>query len=487
MTCEEALFGGAAGGGKTEALLMWLAEGIHIPDYSGIIYRRYIEDLDQSNDSLLAKTMRLYPAIGGNLIGAQWHFKTIGADAIIYMSGLAFDKSVLKAQGGAYHRAAFDELTHFTEAQYDFIYTTRMRKTVGFPIKCGTRCSANPGGPGHDWVKAKYITDDALKFIKELDPEQPTPAGTVFWGKNPDGSMNTDIAYVPSRAIDNPSLDLVDYLRRMAKNKNPVEKARMMNGDWSVAPEGLIKPHNLRYYTMVGQMINLLESVIGRDGGIIHTDKVIKSFHENTCRRYVTVDTAGGMKDKSREAKGKSASWTVAGVWDSRNLDESKLGADEPLAGLSGNRVKTILMLRHMWRDRCGFVEVARELIRIHQEWSPSKTRVEDKTMGPDLANLLQTEIPIDVIASGTIDKVARAAPFLNMLDKGLVYLPKGENSWRPVLEAEWLGWQGLDNETNDIIDMCSYGAIEAGGYGGGTIAIDWDPRERIFGKGISR
>ena len=78
--------------------------------------------------------------------------------------------------------------------------------------------------------------------------------------------------------------------------------------------------------------------------------------------------------------------------------------------------------------------------------------------MGPDLANLLRKDIPIDVIASGTVDKVTRAAPFLNMLDKGLVYLPKGENSWRPVLESEWLSWQGLDNETNDIID-CVEGA----------------------------
>jgi phage terminase large subunit-like protein len=469
LTCEEALFGGAAGGGKTEALLMWLAEGIHIPGYCGVIFRRFIEDLDQSTDSLVHKTMRLYPALGGELIGNQWHFKTVGADAIIYMSGLAFDKSVLKAQGNAYHRAAFDELTHFTEAQYDFIYTTRMRKLLDFPIKCGTRCSANPGGPGHDWVKAKYISKEALEFIKELDPEQPTPAGTIFWGKQPDGTVDTDIAYVPSRAIDNPSLDLADYLKRMAKNKNPVEKARMMNGDWSVAPEGLIKPTSLRYYTMRGSMIDLLESRIGNDGSIIHTDNVIKSFHENTCRRYVTVDTAGGMKDRTREAKGKSASWTVAGVWDSRVVE------------------KQILILRYMWRDRVGFTDVARRLIEIHREWSPVKTRVEDKTMGPDLANLLQTEIPIDVIASGSVDKVARAAPFLHMLDKGLVYLPKGENGWRPVLEAEWLGWQGLDNETNDIIDMCSYGAIEAGGYGGGSIQVDWDPRERIFGKGIQR
>lgn len=180
LTCEEALFGGAAGGGKTEALLMWLAEGVNIPGYTGGIFRRHIEDLTEGNSSILAKSMLMYPALGGEVKGLEWKFPS---GASIVMSGIAFDKSVLKTQGKEYHRVAFDELTHFTERMYDFVYTTRMRKVVGFPIKCGVRASANPGGPGHEWVKKRFITQDAINQLKQLDKEKPTPPGSTGGGR----------------------------------------------------------------------------------------------------------------------------------------------------------------------------------------------------------------------------------------------------------------------------------------------------------------
>ena len=76
LQCEEALYGGAAGGGKTEALLMWLAEGIHLPNYSGILFRRTYAQLTRSNDSPVTKSYELYPAFGGEYKSSdhQWHF-----------------------------------------------------------------------------------------------------------------------------------------------------------------------------------------------------------------------------------------------------------------------------------------------------------------------------------------------------------------------------------------------------------------------------
>ena len=50
LDCEEALYGGAAGGGKTEALLMWLAQGVKVPSYSANFFRRTYAQLSKSNE-----------------------------------------------------------------------------------------------------------------------------------------------------------------------------------------------------------------------------------------------------------------------------------------------------------------------------------------------------------------------------------------------------------------------------------------------------
>lgn len=446
---EEALFGGAAGGGKSEALLMWLAEGISIPGYTGVLFRRHAADLIEGNESILAKSMRLYPALGGTIVGLEWSFPS---GAKITLDGIAHDRSVLKQQGKAFHRVAFDELTHFTEAMYDFIYTTRVRRTIGFPIKCGVRASANPGGPGHDWVKAKFITLESMEWTRNIDKHTTTPIGTIFYGKKQDGSPDPDICYVPSRAIDNPSLDIEDYLRRMAKNKNPVERARMMNGDWSVAPEGLIKQEWLRYYRMRGNsnIVELLDSSLN----------VIGEFDERECRRFVTIDTAGGSKDITRESKGKNLSWTVAQVWDFKQLGTTKA-----------------LMIRYCWRDRVGFTTVADTLVSMTELWKPRKLKVENATMGPHLVDLLKFKIPISCVNTEGKGKVERAFDLLAMLSEGQVYLPLIENSWKPTLESEWLSWQGTDDETNDQVDAAAYAAMECTLPNSGVIKMLADPR----------
>ena len=97
--------------------------------------------------------------------------------------------------------------------------------------------------------------------------------------------------------------------------------------------------------------------------------------------------------------------------------------------------------------------------------------------MGPAVVDDLKSKINIQMIASGIVDKVVRAAPFLNMLEQGQVYLPQGEGSWRLALESEWLRWLGLKDETNDQIGMASYAAIVTGGFTGGTYSLEIDPR----------
>lgn len=444
LTCREALYGGAAGGGKSESLLMWLAEGVHLPDYSSIIFRRTYKQLVKSNDSLWAKARRLFGPMGarGNKTDKQWIFPS---GAIVEMGALEHEDSVDDYQGNSYHRAAYDEVTQFSLDQYEYITNSRIRKAPGYPVGLGVRCGANPGGIGHEWVKKRFITDAAIAATRHLRAKDPSPPGMIFFN-------GPNRAYVPARVADNPYLDLEDYVESLSQFTNPVTRERLMNGDWSVMPEGQIKPEWIRDYSMQGEMIRLHDA----------TDKIVGVFHQNECRRFMTVDTAGSTKDKTRESKGKPHSWNVAGIWDYKYLGTMEA-----------------LILRHVERRRCDFVEMCGLLEELHRDWQPSRIRVEDATMGPDLYSVLKNKIPIDLISTEGKGKVERATKLLNMLAKGWVFLPKSEAGWRHPLEAEWFSWQGLEDETNDQVDMAAYAAIEAGGGINGVVTLAVDPRRR--------
>lgn len=270
----------------------------------------------------------------------------------------------------------------------------------------------------------------------------------------------TDRVFVPAKVRDNPAVNPETYIENLM-HLSPVVRERLMNGDWTVMPTGLVRLEWLRYYTMRDKMTDLLISKLDQDGNIIHTDEPLFSYHEQEARRFITVDTAGGMKDLTGENKGKAKSWTVAGVWDHKRWGNSQA-----------------LLLKYIWRDRVGFTEVCNQLRKMYVVWKPHRIRVEDKTMGPDLENVLRGELPIDLIRSGSVDKVSRATTALNMFEKGQIYLPKFENTWRHTYESELLAWQGLEDETNDQVDVTSYAAIEAQGPFGGTITLPVDPRQ---------
>ena len=222
LTCEEALFGGAAGGAKTWALCLWLAEGIHLSDYSAIIFRRTYKQLTVGNDALVPLTQRLYPRLGGTYHKSEkkWVFES---GAVIQMGHLQHEEDVNDYQGPSFHRVAFDELTHFTESQYLYMFS-RMRKAPNYPIYLGIRSASNPGSIGHQWVKKRFITRQAIDDVRNLSYEEPSRPDMVYWS-------GEDTAFVPSRVADNHHLDVKDYIERMDKWLPPLLKERLLAGD----------------------------------------------------------------------------------------------------------------------------------------------------------------------------------------------------------------------------------------------------------------
>lgn len=430
LECEEALYGGAAGGGKSEALLMWLAEGIDVPGYTGLIFRRTYPQLIKSNDGLIAKSRRLFRQLGGSWNGSekQWRFPS---GAMIEMGHLPYEKSVDDYQGPSYHRIAFDELTQFSETQYTYLFS-RIRRVVDFPISLGMRAASNPGGEGHFWVRRRFVPNEAIAAIKELDPQSPSPAGMIFW---PASSR----AFVPARLADNRFLDQADYESKLS-HLSPVTRERLKRGDWGITEDSQIKAEWLRYYTMQGEYYRLQRA----DGS------ELAHFTPKECQRFITVDSAGTSEDVAREKRGKPPSRTAISTWD-------------------WHRKHGWLIWRGLRLGRWGINDQIAQCRAAYDEARPDWLGIEIPR-GQDLLELLGpiSKRPLSHESKGKLERAGRA---LNLMEQGKLFLPLLE-PWRDAIESELLAWDGNPDTPYDIGDTLTYAAIHAGRSNGGTTVI---------------
>ena len=218
---DEALYGGSAGGGKSDALVIEATRQVDIPHYKGLILRKTYPQLTE----LIDKSLRYYPAAFPdaryNASEHTWRFKS---GAKITFGSMQHSKDKLNYQGKAYDFIAFDELTHFTYDEY--IYLSSRNRPNGAGTRCYIRATANPGGIGHGWVRDRFITA--------------APPMTTIWDKvsvqHPDGRQETKYRsriFVPSSVFDNKILleNDPEYLTRLAALPEAERKA-LLYGDW---------------------------------------------------------------------------------------------------------------------------------------------------------------------------------------------------------------------------------------------------------------
>ena len=218
---DEALYGGAAGGGKSDALVLEALRQIHIPYYKGLILRKTYPQLSE----LVEKSLRYYPLVDRratyNATGHVWRFSS---GAKICFGSLPHPKDKFNYQGQSYDFIAFDELTQFTFEEYIYLFSRNRPNGPG--TRCYIRATANPGGIGHGWVKERFIT--------------PAPPMRTMWDEVkvtfPDGREEVrrrSRIFVPSTVFDNYILlrNDPDYLTRLASLPEAERKA-LLYGDW---------------------------------------------------------------------------------------------------------------------------------------------------------------------------------------------------------------------------------------------------------------
>lgn len=201
----EAFYGGAAGGGKTDALLMSSTQYVDFPQYRCLILRRTYPEL--SLPGAIMDRAREWWAGRAAAWDAGEHTLTFKSGAKVVFAHAQYEQDVLRFAGANFHTIVIDELTRFTEWMYRFLFS-RLRKGEGDPIPLRARSASNPGDVGHEWVKA--------------------------WFVNP-GAANRP--FVPARLVDNPSLDQSAYLESLAM-LHPTDRRRLLEGDWNVTELG---------------------------------------------------------------------------------------------------------------------------------------------------------------------------------------------------------------------------------------------------------
>ena len=116
----EAIYGGAAGGGKSDALIIEALRQVHIPHYKALILRKTYPQLSE----LVEKSRKYYPkAVSGAEFNETKHMWTFPSGAKIYFGSMQHSKDKIQYQGKAYDFIAFDELTHFSWEEYSYLFS----------------------------------------------------------------------------------------------------------------------------------------------------------------------------------------------------------------------------------------------------------------------------------------------------------------------------------------------------------------------------
>ena len=217
---EVVLFGGAAGPGKTTALLMdALIYVISNPGSTANLMRRTYPELEAS---LIKKSLEMFPPefCRYNSAKHQWVIATGGKNSYVVFSHCEREADVFKHRSAEWQYLGIDESTSFTQGMFDQLFT-RVRASIPGTI-CRVRLCSNPGQLGHGWHK-KYFG------ISEHAPyEIWKPARGVGDKYDPPTRQ-----FIPATIFDNPALLANDpgYLARL-ESLPEAQKRMLLYGDW---------------------------------------------------------------------------------------------------------------------------------------------------------------------------------------------------------------------------------------------------------------
>jgi predicted phage terminase large subunit-like protein len=205
VPAKEVMYGGAAGGGKSIALLAGALQYVTESGYSALLLRRTFADLNLP-DALIPLSHQWLRGTSAKW-SEQKHEWTFPTGATLTFGYLETEADKYRYQGAAFQFIGFDELTQFTETQYRYLFS-RLRRRESSDVPVRMRSATNPGGIGHEWVRRRFID-----------------------------SGGPDRLFIPAMLEDNPYLDAQAYEASLAE-LDVVTRAQLRKGDWKIRAQG---------------------------------------------------------------------------------------------------------------------------------------------------------------------------------------------------------------------------------------------------------
>lgn len=213
---DEVLFGGAAGGGKSKAIVMdALFRCLKYPKTHAFVFRRTYGELE---DTIIKEAKESYPVGLVKYNGAR-HEMALLNGSMIHFRHCATPSDMYNYKGAEIQWLYFDELTSFEFEIYDFL-KTRLRAKKSLGVVPVVRSSSNPGDIGHAWVKKMFV--DAAPYMEIFTREivsKATNKKKVF-----------RMQYIPSLATENPHIG-DDYIFQLEAKPEALRNA-LLYGDW---------------------------------------------------------------------------------------------------------------------------------------------------------------------------------------------------------------------------------------------------------------
>lgn len=247
-----AIYGGAAGGGKSWALLMEPLRHVHNPDFGAVFFRRTTVQV-RNEGGLWDESEKLYPLLQARPRAAPDLDWTFPSGASVSFGHLEHEKTVQNWQGSQIPLICFDELTHFSAKQFWYMLS-RNRSMCG--VRPYVRATCNPDADS--WV-AEFIS---WWIDQETGLAIPERAGVVrwmvrigdviIWAERPEELAGHEapnehgelvpippksVTFIPAKLSDNPALMAADpsYIANLMALPT-VDRERLLGGNWKIRP-----------------------------------------------------------------------------------------------------------------------------------------------------------------------------------------------------------------------------------------------------------